>query len=107
MGGFNGMTTIQFHKGYWTVFVGKQPVMQFPTKERAESAVLQQRVEPRGEDAPQGYGMSQEEIAFCAHVDKQCPRVWQRMECPECDYPYSEAFYPLNRAIPHIEYPPC
>jgi hypothetical protein len=55
-------------------------------------------------DTPQGYGMPQRQIAVEAALDRQCPRVWQRMECPECGYPYSEAYYPLNPAIPHIEY---
>lgn len=30
-----------------------------------------------------------------------CPRVWLRMECPECGYPYSEALYSTVKSIPH------
>lgn len=29
----------------------------------------------------------------------RCPRVQQRIECPDCGYPYSEAQYPLDLAV--------
>lgn len=32
---------------------------------------------------------------------KMCNRVYERMECPECGYPYSEAMYPLDESIRH------
>lgn len=31
-----------------------------------------------------------------------CPRVEMRMECPECEYPLSEARYPLDERLPHF-----
>ena len=31
-----------------------------------------------------------------------CPRVNQRMECPECHYPFSEAAHALDLKIPHM-----
>lgn len=37
------------------------------------------------------------------HADcgEHCLRVRRRMECPECGYPYSEAIYSLDEAVPH------
>lgn len=32
-----------------------------------------------------------------------CPRVEARMECPECGYPHSEARYPLDKRLPHLQ----
>ena len=34
-------------------------------------------------------------------IKMMCPRVQYRMECPECGYPYSEAIYSLDSALPH------
>lgn len=36
-------------------------------------------------------------------MDKpECPRVAYRMECPECEYPYSESAFPLDERLPHF-----
>jgi hypothetical protein len=34
-------------------------------------------------------------------MNKICQRLEMRMECPECDYPLSEAALPLDPAVPH------
>ena len=35
-------------------------------------------------------------------MKKICPRVYFRMECIECGYPYSEALFSLNTKMPHL-----
>jgi hypothetical protein len=35
-------------------------------------------------------------------AEHPCPRVQLCMECPECGYPYSEALYELDPAVPHL-----
>ena len=36
------------------------------------------------------------------YYSNQCPRVQQRMECPECAYPFSEAMVGLDESVPHV-----
>jgi hypothetical protein len=35
-------------------------------------------------------------------LQNECPRVRQRMECPECGYPFSEAMVGLDESVPHV-----
>lgn len=38
----------------------------------------------------------------CSRQTEQCPRVQQRIECPECWYPVSEAAFGLASNWPNI-----
>lgn len=37
----------------------------------------------------------------CPRYEGECPRVRIGMECPECEYPMSEAMVPLDPDVPH------
>lgn len=43
---------------------------------------------------------------ICPGYTGPCSRVRQGMECPECEYPYSEAAFPLDPNVPHVSWPP-
>lgn len=45
--------------------------------------------------------MSDERLIKLARKKGQCPRVYMRMECPECGYPLCDARYGLEAHVPH------